>query len=228
MKLIAIIGSPRGMQGNTGLLVAPILTAAQQEGVSTEFFSLADLTVLPCKGCQNICHVTGACHQKDDFNKIKAALLEADGIIFASPNYTLNVTANMKALLDRCNLMLHCQQLRGKYGAVVATSGGSDPEVVVNYLNSVITMQGMWKVGSVTAVRAQLQDADENKNLMQAAADIGRRMAAAIKNRATFPEQEEERNQAFEIMKFMVMMLQDEWPFAWNYWNTHWNMAEAS
>jgi hypothetical protein len=28
-------------------------------------------------------------------------------------------------------------------------------------------------------------------------------------------------------MKFMVMMLQDEWPFAWNYWNTHWNMAEA-
>jgi len=30
-------------------------------------------------------------------------MLEADGIIFASPNYTLNVSAHMKALLDRCN-----------------------------------------------------------------------------------------------------------------------------
>ena len=96
------------------------------------------------------------------------------------------------------------------------------------YLNSVITMQGLWKVGSITAVRAQLQDEDERKNLMQSAAELGKRMAAAIKNRETFPEQEEDRNQAFEIMKFMVMMLQDEWPFAWNYWNTHWNMAEAS
>jgi hypothetical protein len=63
---------------------------------------------------------------------------------------------------------------------------------------------------------------------MQSAADLGKRIAAAIKNSETFPEQEEDRNQAFEIMKFMVMMLQEEWPFAWHYWNTHWNMAEAS
>jgi len=175
-----------------------------------------------------VCHVTGTCHQQDDFDNIKTAMLEADGIIFASPNYTLNVSAHMKALLDRCNLLLHCQQLRGKYGGVVATSGGSDPEVVVNYLNSVITMQGLWKVGSISAVRAQLQDEDERKNLMQSAAELGKRIAAAIKNSETFPEQEEDRNQAFEIMKFMVMMLQEEWPFAWNYWNTHWNMAEAS
>jgi multimeric flavodoxin WrbA len=228
MKLIAIIGSPNGMQGYTGSLVEPMLKAAQQEGVSTEIYSLADLTVLPCKGCQNVCHVTGICHQKDDFEKIKTAMLEANGIIFASPNYTLNVTAHMKALLDRCNLLLHCQQLRGKYGAVVATSGGSDPEVVINYLNSVITIQGLWKVGSISAVRAQFKDEEEKANLMQSATDLGKRIAIAIKNQETFPEQEEDRNQGFEIMKFMVMMQQEEWPYAWNYWNTHWNLAEAS
>jgi multimeric flavodoxin WrbA len=226
MKIIAIIGSPRGMQGNTGLLVKPILQAAQDAGAETEIFSLADLSVFPCKGCQNICHVTGTCHQKDDFKKIKTAMLAADGIILASPNYTLNVTANMKALLDRCNLLLHCQQLRGKYGAVVVTSGGSDPEVVVNYLNTVLSMQGLWKLGSVSAVRAQLEDKDENAQLMQSAADIGKRMALAIKNKETFPDQAEDRDQGFEIMKFMVMMLKDEWPFAWNYWNTHYDMTE--
>jgi len=84
------------------------------------------------------------------------------------------------------------------------------------------------KVGSITAVRAQFRDEDENKNLIQSATDLGKRIAIAIKNQESFPDQEEDRNQAFEIMKFMVMMLQEEWPFAWNYWNTHWDMAEAS
>ena len=37
-------------------------------------------------------------------------MLAADGIIFATPNYTLQVSAQMKALIDRCNLLLHCQR----------------------------------------------------------------------------------------------------------------------
>jgi multimeric flavodoxin WrbA len=41
-----------------------------------------------------------------------------------------NVSVQMKALIDRGNLLLHCQKLRGKYAAIVVTSGGSDPEKV--------------------------------------------------------------------------------------------------
>jgi len=100
MKAIAILGSPKGMQGYTGALVEPLMKAMQQEGIDTDIFSLSDLAVQPCKGCQNICHITGTCHQKDDFEKIKQAMLAADGIIFATPNYTLQVSAQMKALID--------------------------------------------------------------------------------------------------------------------------------
>ena len=60
------------------------------------------------------------------------------------------------------------------------------------------------------------------------AAALGKGMVDAIKNRQTFPEQEDERNQAFEIMKFMVMTLREEWPFAWDYWNTHWDLTEEN
>jgi multimeric flavodoxin WrbA len=215
------------MKGYTGALVEPLLKALQQEGVDTGVFSLSDLIVHPCRGCQNFCHVTGTCQQKDDFEQVKQAMLAADGIIFATPNYTLHVSAQLKALIDRCNLLLHCQQLRGKYGAAVVTSGGSDPEVVVQYLNTVMTMQGLWRVGDISAVRAQFQDDEEKAGLMQAAADLGRRMALAIKNKETFPAQDEERTQGFEVMKFMVMMLQSEWPFAWNYWDTHWDIQEG-
>ncbi|MEE9503881.1 MAG: flavodoxin family protein [Thermodesulfobacteriota bacterium] len=226
MKLISIIGSPKGMKGNTALLLNPMLEAAQNAGAETEIYSLGDLSVLPCNGCQEACHTTGICQQKDDFEKIKNAMIEADGIIFASPNYTFNVSAHMKALLDRCNLLLHCQSLTGKYGAVVVTSGGSDPEVVENYLLTVIKNYGFWRLGSISAVRAQLEDADEKAKLMKSAAVIGNRMVEAIKNHEKFPDQEDERNQAFEIMKFMVTMLKEEWPFPFDYWKKNWKLEE--
>jgi len=226
MKVISILGSPKGMKGNTGLLLTPMLEAAQNAGAETEIFSLGNLSVLPCNGCQEVCHITGTCQQKDDFEKIKDAIIEADGIILASPNYTFNVSAHMKALIDRCALLLHCQRLNGKYGAVVVTSGGSDPEVVENYLLTVLKNYGLWTLGSISAVRAQLDDADEKARLMESATALGNRMVEAIKNQEIFPDQEDERNQAFEIMKFLVMTLKEEWPFAWDYWNTHWELKE--
>jgi len=226
MKLISIIGSPNGIKGRTGSLVKCILETAQNAGAATEYFSLGDLSVLPCKGCLEVCHTKGACHQKDDFEKIKNAMIEADGIIYASPNYNLTVGAQMKALIDRCSLLLHCQILRGKYVAVVVTSGGSDPEDVVNYFKSILTLYGFWIVDSIGAVEAQFEDAEEKSKLMESANSLGNRMVNAVKNHETFPEQEDDHNQSFEIMKYMVMMLKDRWPVAWDYWNTHWEPKE--
>jgi len=226
MKLIAVLGSPTGAEGATGSLVKTVLEGAQSAGAETELFSLGDLSVLPCKGCQHICSVVGECHQKDDFEKIKNAMLEADGIILATPTYFFSVTAQLKALIDRLNLVYHLQKLKGKYGALVVTAGGSDPEDVTRYLSTITTQFGFWNVGEICAVRAQLEDADENARLTETAAALGTRMVDAIKNQEIFPEQEEELSQAFEIMKFMVVTLQEEWPFVWDYWNTHWDMEE--
>jgi multimeric flavodoxin WrbA len=228
MKVIAVLGSPKGAKGCTGPLVNGVLEGARAAGAETELFSLGDLSVLPCKGCQDVCNVVGKCHQKDDFEKIADAMLEADGIVFATPTYFFSVSAQLKALIDRLNLIYHCQRLNGKYGALVVTAGGSDPEDVTKYLSTIVTHFGFWKVGDLCAVRAQLEDAGENARLTEEAAALGKGMVDAIKNRQTFPEQEDERNQAFEIMKFMVMTLREEWPFAWDYWNTHWDLTEEN
>ena len=91
---------------------------------------------------------------------------------------------------------------------------------------TVLKNYGLWTLGSISAVRAQLDDADEKARLVESAGALGNRMVEAIKNQETFPNSENEHNQAFEIMKFLVMTLKEEWPFAWNYWKTHWNMEE--
>jgi multimeric flavodoxin WrbA len=226
MKLVSIMGSPRGMKKSTGSLVKCMLEAAQNAGAETENFSLADLTVNPCKGCLEVCHTKGACHQKDDFEKISNAMIEADGIIYATPNYNLTVSAQMKAFIDRCGLLLHCQMLRGKYVAMLVTSGGSDPEEVENYFRNILKLYGYWIVGSIGAVEMQFEDAEEKAKLMESVSALGIRMVDAIKSKETFPDQEDDYNQSFEIMKFMVMMLKTRWPVAWDYWNTHWEMEE--
>ncbi len=226
MKLVSIMGSPRGMKKSTGSLVKYMLEAAENAGAETENFSLAHLTVNPCKGCLEVCHTKGACHQKDDFEKISNAMIEADGIIYATPNYNLTVSAQMKAFIDRCGLLLHCQMLRGKYVAMLVTSGGSDPEEVENYFRNILKLYGYWIVGSIGAVEMQFEDAEEKAKLMESVSALGIRMVDAIKNKETFPDQEDDYNQSFEIMKFMVMMLKERWPVAWDYWNTHWEMEE--
>jgi multimeric flavodoxin WrbA len=221
MKLVAILGSPRGMKRYTGTLLNKVLQEAQKAGAETEIFLLNDETIKTCKGCLETCHTKGKCYQDDDFEKIKKAMLAADGIILASPNYVFNVSAHMKAFLDRCGLLMHCQLLSGKYAAVVVTAGGSDPTVVENYLKSVCVQAfGFWYLGSVSAVELQFEDPDEHKQIMKSAAALGARMVRAIENRETIPEQEEEHNQTYEIFKYMTMMLKDRWPFAWDYWNS--------
>ena len=226
MKLVSIMGSPRGMKKSTGSLVKCMLEAAQNAGAETEVFSLSDLMVHPCKGCLEVCHTKGACHQKDDFEKISNAMIEADGIIYATPNYNLTVSAQMKAFIDRCGLLLHCQMLRGKYVAMLVTSGGSDQEEVENYFRNILKLYGYWIVGSIGAVEMQFEDAEEKAKLMEYVSALGIRMVDAIKSKETFPDQEDDYNQSFEIMKFMVMMLKERWPVAWDYWNTHWEMEE--
>src|ERR1019366_1302576 len=96
-----------------------------------------------------ICHTTGICNIKDDYESIKEKLLACDGFILASPNYIWSVTAQMKALFDRCNGLIHCMALEGKYAAVVETSGGGEDDEVLAYMSHFANTLGADSVGGI-------------------------------------------------------------------------------
>jgi multimeric flavodoxin WrbA len=81
--------------------------------------------VLPCLACDT-CHRKGRCAQNDEFESIKGKILEADGLVLASPNYIFSVSAQLKAFMDRCCGVVHCMAFEGKYGVSVVTSGGGE------------------------------------------------------------------------------------------------------
>ena len=141
MKILAIIGSPRGMKGNTGRLLEEVLAGVAASGAETEILSLRTLNVQPCEAC-DVCHTTGVCNIKDDYESIKEKLLTCDGFILASPNYISSVTAQMKALFDRCNGLIHCMALEGTYAAMVDTSGSGEDEEVLSYMGRFVNTLG--------------------------------------------------------------------------------------
>jgi len=219
MKIAAILGSPRGMKGNTGLLLSEVIRSAEQTGALVSILSLSDYEVKPCRSCDT-CHKTGSCPIHDDYQTFKTAMLHADGIVLASPNYISSVSAQMKALLDRSCGALHCQSMNGKYGAAVVTSGGGGSEEVERYLLRFLRSLGCWTVGGAGADAGQLADEKTRVQCLRKAADLGRVLCESIRAKVTFPPQVQEKTTFFERMKQLITGRRDDWPFEYDYWKS--------
>jgi len=219
MNIVTVIGSPHGMKGNTGQLLSRVEESLKASGAEVTQFDVTRMDVKPCRGC-GACHKTGQCVIKDDFKGIEAALLKADGIVLASPNYIFSVTAQMKALMDRCSCPIHCQALEGKYGAAVVTSGGSGGDVVEGYLLRFLRALGCWTVGSVAAEAHEVEGQSGQGGRFGEAGDLGARLAEAIHRRPTFADQESERAAFFNRMKALIVMRKEEWPHEYRYWKS--------
>jgi multimeric flavodoxin WrbA len=217
MKLTAIIGSPHGMRGNTGAVLRGVLEGAEEAGAHVTLFELSKLRVGPCTACE-VCHKTGQCAIRDDFGAVLQAMIDADAIVLASPNYIFSVTAQMKALLDRCSGPLHTQLLQGKHAAAVVTSGGAGSGEVETYLLRFLRTLGCWTVGSLGAEALQLFGDATRTGVLVAAAKLGADLIAAAEEGRTFPEQEPEQAAFRERMKQLVTFRRQDWPYEYEYW----------
>ena len=217
MNIVAIIASPRGMQGNTGRLLEEVLSGAMEAGAETEILSLKTLNVLPCVAC-DACHATGICSIKDDYEHIKEKLLACDGFILASPNYLFSVTAQMKALFDRCNGLIHCMALEGRYAAVVETSGGGEDEEVLTYMERFVTTLGANSVGGIGSPMAGMRTFPDEENLYARARVLGQDLCQSISDKRVFPEQERFRAGFKARMTGLVDFMKEYWVFEREYW----------
>lgn len=215
-KITVIIGSPRGMKGNTGCLLDEVIAGLEPE-VAVDLFDLSKIKILPCTGC-DICHKTGICHLKDDYESIKASLCACDGFILASPNYIFSISAQMKAFFDRSGCLLHCFSLEGKYGAVVETSGGGDDEDVIRYMVRFINSTGAQSAGEIGSPMAGVRSFPNQELLFAKARELGKELCRCIRGKEYFPEQAGYREAFKARMKRLVEYRKEEWPAEYLYW----------
>jgi multimeric flavodoxin WrbA len=99
MKVIVLMGSPN-KKGSTNVLVESFVRGASEAGHRCEVVDVCHADIHPCMGCV-ACGYEGPCVQKDDVEAIKAKLLAADMVVFATPLYYYGMSAQLKTMVDR-------------------------------------------------------------------------------------------------------------------------------
>ena len=131
MKVLGIMGSPR-IKSNTDLLLDEALRGAKSQGAEVEKIVVDKLKISPCKEYLG-CFRDGNCVIRDDMDAIYPKLLEADVVIIASPMFFYGLSAQAKALIDRCQALWARKHIlkqslpdggrKGAFIAVGATKG---------------------------------------------------------------------------------------------------------
>lgn len=220
MKVLSLLGSPHGLKGNTAGLLRHVLAGAEDKGARTEIVVLRGDTVLPCRGC-DVCHKKGRCVQKDGFEALKEKIMRADCLVLASPNYIFNVSAQLKAFMDRCCGVVHCMQFWGKYGASVVTSGGGGDEPISDYMNHFLITTGIIPVGAVWAAMSQMPEVGFTGEVRKKARAVGRRLIEAANRGETPKDVMKHRKDFRNRMKTLMSYRKEDWPYEYAYWERH-------
>ena len=103
MLVLGLQGSPR-KKGNTRYLLDRFMEESGKLGARTVTVDATKGNFLPCREL-TACERKGFCPIQDDMEKSVYPLIqEADVIVVATPVFFYNMTAQLKALIDRCQL----------------------------------------------------------------------------------------------------------------------------
>lgn len=187
MKVVAFNGSAR-KEGNTAMLIGIVFEELKSEGIETELIELAGKDMhgcIACYGCFG--NQDQRCAVDNDFvNDCIEKMLEADGIILGSPTYFADVTAEIKALIDRGGLVAKANgdMLARKVGAAVLAVRRGGSIHAFDTINHFFTISQMiipgsnyWNFG-IGLEKGDVDSDEEGKQTMRL---LGQNMAWLLK-----------------------------------------------
>ncbi|MBN1532909.1 MAG: flavodoxin family protein [Spirochaetes bacterium] len=165
MKVTAFVGSAR--KRHTYAAAEKFLQNLRSLGdVETEIVHLSDYDLKTCRGCI-ACFDRGEeyCTLKDDRDTLIEAIVNSDGVVFASPNYSFNVSAIMKVFLDRLGFLFHRPRFFGKTFTSIVAQGIFRGEEIVKYFDFIGDALGFNVVkGSCITTREPMTEKNMKKN----------------------------------------------------------------
>ncbi len=187
MKVVAFNGSAR-KNGNTSQLLQVVLGEIEKEGIATELVELAAKPIQGCIACfQCFERKNGLCAVDTDIvNDCIAKMKEADGIILGSPTYFADVSASMKALIERSGMVSRANgdMFKRKVGAGVVAVRRAGASHVFSSLNfffligqMIVVGSSYWNIG-IGRDPGEIQNDREGLETMQV---LGRNMAWLLK-----------------------------------------------
>jgi len=149
-RIVAVVGSPKAEGSTTVALIERFVGLVRERDAEVELdiVALGATRVGPCAGCW-ACSATGACVIKDDLDSVQTRVLAGDLVILASPVFAANVSAQMKAFIDRSFVWAHTLRLLGKPSLTAMTAAYSDMSEPEAYLRSMAIALGTLPMGGL-------------------------------------------------------------------------------
>ena len=149
MKITILNGSPR--KGNTAAMAAAFAEGAQAAGHEVEILQVGKMKIAGCLACE-YCHGKGQgkCIQKDDMEKVMPAYLDSDMIVFASPIYYFDMTAQLLAAIQRVYAI--GKPAKAARAALMLSSASPNPfEGAIATYKTMVGYMGLEIAGIITA-----------------------------------------------------------------------------
>jgi multimeric flavodoxin WrbA len=187
MKVLAINGSAR-KGGNTSMLLNIVLDEIRAEGIDTELFELSGKKIQGCIACYRCFkNKNQRCAVDNDVvNECIEKMLSSDGILLGSPTYFSDVSASMKALIERAGMVARANEdmFKRKVGAgVVAVRRAGATHVLssINYFfligQMIIPGSSYWNL----AIGREIGEVMNDQEGIQTMKNLGKNMAWLIK-----------------------------------------------
>jgi multimeric flavodoxin WrbA len=208
-KVTVFLGSPRKQA--TYRAVQEFEKELKSYGeVDFEYVFVKDYHLEYCRGCK-LCFDKGEeyCPSKDDRDLLIEKMDSSDGVIFASPNYSFQVSALMKNFLDRLSFVYHRPRFFGKAFTAIVTQGIFGGASILKYLETMGENLG-FHVSKGCCLRAlepmtELQQKRASQKLKKASARYYRELIRTKPVRPTFF-----RLMAFRMSRTSLRLILDE------------------
>lgn len=149
MKAVAFNGSPKA-EGNTYQAIGIVADELTNQGIEVEIFHVGNKRISGCTACRScLKNCNERCIIDDDVNEWIQKMKNADGIILGSPVHYSDISATMKAFLDRAFYVGTNQSLfRHKVGTALTAVRRAGAIPAINQLNNYLHYSEMFVPGS--------------------------------------------------------------------------------
>lgn len=184
MKVVGFNGSPR-KNGNTGILIRKIFHELEKEGIETELIQLSYKKIHGCIACYKCMENRDRrCAMDDDsVNEYIEKIEQAQGVVLGSPVYFMDVTPEMKALIDRVGFVSRSNggMFRNKVGALVAAARRAGAVNTLDSMGHFLLSMEMIIVGRAIGLGMNEGDVEKDEEGLMLANALGQRMAWLLK-----------------------------------------------
>ena len=160
--LLGICGSPRN-QGTEFAVKYALEYAAEKFDFQTEFWTVRNKEIKFCIHCDYCIREKKGCIHKDDLQDLYPKIEDAKFLLFGTPVFQGNLSAQIKTVMDRCR-------------AIVA----KNPQIFKNKIGMALAVGGDRSGGQEIAIRSILDFYQQNHVISVSGGAFGANLGAAL------------------------------------------------